>query len=411
MKTMKKIISVLLTVVLIFTLSLSVTAHEKKSENKYPIILVHGMFGWGRDEGINRIIPYWGATTGSLVEYLASNNIEAYDVSVGPMSSAWDNACELYAQLTGTTVDYGEAHSKLHNHERYGRTYAKPLFEDWGKDKKIHLIGHSHGGQGVRLLAHLLTYGDEAEMKATTDGTVSGLFTGGKENWVESVTTICSPNNGTASYNVGASMYWDYIMKATMNVYATLMGRSFFNGVLVDFHLEQFGLTYIPGETTADYLIPAMIKFAKTSDNVITDLTFEGAQALNEQIEISKNINYFCYTYDLSTEKHHIPLYADTHLLLLTGLMLRVYGVPQNTAGMTFDESWLPTDGLVNTVSGENPIDEPAKAFDGNIESGIWNVMPRYKGDHGTPIGLMADKDETHKFYDNLTKMLISLED
>ncbi|MBR3589234.1 MAG: hypothetical protein IKL16_06685 [Clostridia bacterium] len=411
MKTIKSIFALILCIVISLTVSIIPNAKTAEYQNKYPLIFVHGMFGWGKDEGINKIIPYWGATTGSLIEYLDNKNIEAYDVSVGPMSSAWDNACEIYAQLTGTTVDYGEAHSKAHNHDRYGRTYTEPLFENWGENKKVHLIGHSHGGQGVRLLAHLLTYGDETEMKTTTDGTVSGLFTGGKENRVESVTTICSPNNGTASYNVGASMYWDYALKATMNIYATLMGRSFLNGVLVDFHLEQFGLTYIPGETTTDDLIPAMIKFAKTSDNVITDLTFEGAQALNKQIKTSKNIHYFCFTYDMTTEKHYLPLYADTHLLLLTGLLLRIYGVPENTSGLIFDESWLPTDGLVNTVSGENPIDEPAKTFDGNIESGLWNVMPRCKGDHGTPIGLMADKDETHKFYDNLTEMLISLED
>lgn len=411
MKTIKSIFSLLLCIGISFSVSIAPNAVTAESENKYPFIFVHGMFGWGKDEGINEIIPYWGATTGSLIEYLDSQNIEAYDVSVGPMSSAWDNACEIYAQLTGTTVDYGEAHSALHGHDRYGRTYKEPLFEGWGKDRKIHLIGHSHGGQGVRLLAHLLTYGDENEIKVTDEKSISGLFTGGKENWIESVTTICSPNNGTASYSVGASMYWDYALKTVMNVYATFMGRSLFNGRLVDFHLEQFGLTYIPGNTTADDMIPAMINFAKTSDNVITDLSFEGAQVLNEKIEISKNINYFCYTYDMTTKKHHLPLYADTHLLLLTGLLLRLYGVPENTAGMIFDENWLPTDGLVNTVSGENPIDEPAKKFDGNIESGVWNVMPTCRGDHGTPIGLMASKNETHAFYDNLTKMLISLED
>ena len=29
----------------------------------------------------------------------------------------------------------------------------------------------------------------------------------------------------------------------------------------------------------------------------------------------------------------------------------------------------------------------------------MWNVMPVSTGDHGTPIGLFADKDNTHKFY------------
>ena len=90
---------------------------------KYRVIFVHGMFGWGENEGINKFIPYWGATTGSIIEYLLRNSVECYSASVGPMSSAWDQACELYAQLMGTTVDYGEYHSRKFAHKRFGRTY------------------------------------------------------------------------------------------------------------------------------------------------------------------------------------------------------------------------------------------------------------------------------------------------
>ncbi len=48
----------------------------------------------------------WGMTTGSLTSYLNSLGYETYSATVGPISSAWDRACELYAQLTGTTVDF-----------------------------------------------------------------------------------------------------------------------------------------------------------------------------------------------------------------------------------------------------------------------------------------------------------------
>ncbi len=78
----------------------------------YPLIFVYGMFGWGENEGINKLFPYWGTTTGSLTEYLTSNEIECYAASVGPMSSAWDQACELYAQLTGIRIDYPEDYKK-----------------------------------------------------------------------------------------------------------------------------------------------------------------------------------------------------------------------------------------------------------------------------------------------------------
>ena len=53
----------------------------------YPIIFVHGMFGWGQNEGINKKAPYWGATSGSITDYLSDGDIECYAASVGPMSS------------------------------------------------------------------------------------------------------------------------------------------------------------------------------------------------------------------------------------------------------------------------------------------------------------------------------------
>ena len=56
-------------------------------KNTYPMIFVHGMFGWGADEGIDKKLPYWGATTGNLMEFLQENGYECYAVSVGPLSS------------------------------------------------------------------------------------------------------------------------------------------------------------------------------------------------------------------------------------------------------------------------------------------------------------------------------------
>ena len=36
--------------------------------------------------------------------------------------------------------------------------------------------------------------------------------------------------------------------------------------------------------------------------------------------------------------------------------------------------------------------------------------MPLRKGDHGTPIGLFSDKEATHRLYDEITNMLLSIE-
>ena len=119
------------------------TNANRKTLNKEPFIFIHGLNGWGGAEGINGIMPYWGATTGDLMIFLKQNGYECYSASVGPISSAWDRACELYAQLIGSTVDYGIAHSEANGHDRFGRTYYTALVPDWGEldtDGKIQKI-------------------------------------------------------------------------------------------------------------------------------------------------------------------------------------------------------------------------------------------------------------------------------
>ena len=108
---------------------------QQSGAERYPTIYVHGLMGWGEHDQIYAVTPYWGLTS-DLMPYLTGKGYESYAASVGPLSSAWDRACELYAQLTGTTVDYGAAHAAEYGHARYGVTYDKPLFEGWSADKR-----------------------------------------------------------------------------------------------------------------------------------------------------------------------------------------------------------------------------------------------------------------------------------
>ncbi|MBQ2972971.1 MAG: hypothetical protein IJE19_01320 [Clostridia bacterium] len=379
------------------------------SKNRYPFIFVHGMFGWGSAVGIDKIAPYWGSTTGNLMKYLSAQGYECCSASVGPVSSAWDCACELYAQLCGTRVDYGVAHSKRHSHERFGRTYKKPLICNFGKTK-IHLIGHSHGGQVIRLLAHLLTYGDEDEINSTDESNISGLFTGGKEDWISSITTVCTPNNGTTLYYLAEKANIIPPLGRATDFAMAIIGRTFIHGRLVDFQLEQYGLTPLKDERKADKIITAMNKMRDTDDNVLTDLSFKGAFELNKKIRISKNINYFCYTSNGCSPNDFKPHNIKFPILKPLSRLISKHELPQEQYGLTFDRSWHENDGLVNTPSGKNPINDPAKEFDGKIEPGIWNIMPVLTGDHGQATGLFADKTKLHEFYNNLAEMLIGTE-
>lgn len=359
----------------------------------YPIIFVHGMFGWGQNEGINKKAPYWGATSGSITDFLSDGGIECYAASVGPMSSAWDQACELYAQLTGTRVDYGEAHSKKHGHNRYGRTYEKPLFEGWSADKKIHLIGHSFGGNSSRMLAHLLANGAPEEVETSED--VSPLFLGGKEDLICSVTAICSPLDGTKAYETVEKYKLIKPLKFLAYNYAGIFGRTSVGHKFADFHLEQFGLTDSPDIKSNASFVDAMKKMFITEDCIAYDMYAQGSRELNEKIHISPSVYYFSYPFNAVDEIKNKPLNTDFFIMKATSsLMLH----DSKKSGKPI----VGNDGLVDVESAKHPSTEPFKDFDRNdIRAGIWNVMPVSIGDHGTPIGLFASKEETRIFYNN----------
>ena len=419
-----------LSCVLIFTLLLgafptaSFAAQDSwQPKNNEPFIFVHGLNGWGSDEGINSLIPYWGATTGDLMVFLNKNGYECYSASVGPISSAWDRACELYAQIIGSTVDYGVAHSEKNGHDRFGRTYYSALVPDWGeldengKIQKIHLIGHSFGGTTIRMLVHLLTYGSPEEIAATESNDISGLFTGGKKDWVKSVTTVSTPHNSSNIYYPLKYFGIYDVVRIFSYLYAGIMGRSFLNGRFVDFHLEQFGLTDIPGEGGADNLLAAIYR-AETNneDTCAYDLSTKGTAELNDMLEITDSIYYFSYSFS-TTEKLPVigvefPKLNTNPVIYLTSLiMVFMPEFKDEYTQVVYDDNWRSNDALINTMSATYPFDEAHKDFDETFEKGIWNVMPVREGDHGSAIGLFADEETVQSYYLELSDMLCNLPD
>ena len=132
----------------------------------YPTVFVHGLLGWGARDALYRAVPYWGLAAGDVLGYLNACGYDCRAASVGIISSAWDRACELYAELTGGTADYGIAHAQRFGHARFGAAYPAPLVPDWGADRPIDLVGHSFGGATARLLLQLLADGCPEEVQA-----------------------------------------------------------------------------------------------------------------------------------------------------------------------------------------------------------------------------------------------------
>ena len=431
MKKTRRFLCLLLTLVLALSLCvIPAAAADDQTRSDDPVVFVHGLFGWGQRDKIFRIMPYWGMTTGSLPDYLATQGYETYAASVGPLSSAWDRACELYAQLTGTTVDYGAAHAAEYGHARYGVTYDKPLFEGWSADKKINLVGHSFGGATIRLFLDILADGSaEEQAAAKAAGTeVSPFFQGGKADWVYSLTTLAAPHNGTTFLECCGDMtQFAAEISTTM---AKLLGISDFKGVY-DFQLEQFGFYRKDGETVLEALDRVLHSdFLSHNDNVFRDLTIDRALELNDDIEIQPNVYYFSYAGDKTRQSaitgERTSAVDMTPLFVPFANQMCGYYDQTTAGGFRIDKSWAPNDGLVNTVSALYPTDSAGRCLtksekigyiqqDGysnvSYHPGVWNVMPVRHYDHGNFIAGMPVADLSSQSTVTLRQFYLSLMD
>ena len=361
-----------------------------KFETNYPFVLVHGMMGFGQDELLNKLVPYWGMLSGALEPCLKALGIkEIYNPSVGKYSSAWDRACELYAQLVGGTVDYGEAHSKKYGHSRYGRTYKKPLFEGFGPDKKVNLFGHSFGSATIRLFASLMAYGSEEEKEATPENELSDLFKGGKADWIFSITAIAGVHEGTTLL-YALPRFMDKFEDVTYML-ANISGDNLL-GKLYESHMEQWGLIgFENGKVVSKPFNRSIQKKIKEShDNVWYDLTLQGAKELNERIQIVPEIYYFSWACCKTTQMFFNPKPRQTPRFSMCPLFFAfshaIGKYSKNTIDdYPIDEMWLQNDGLVSTVSELAPFNEPHMDLHDcktSPKKGIWYVCDTIPLDH-----------------------------
>lgn len=348
----------------------------------YSYVYVHGLSGWGSYDSVNNIMPYWGMFGGSLLKYLKRQGFNCYAASVSPKGSAWDRACELYAQLTGTVTDYGEAHSKECNHDRFGTDFTgRPLVKKWNSENKISLLGHSFGGATVRMLVSLMAQGDESE-RAASGEKVSPLFTGGKADWIYSVTTLAAPHNGTTAYNTDGSENAGSDMDKAM---AELVAKA--NQEEDDGRAKKDFASY--------------------------DMYIDNALELNKTLALPENVYYFsiaCTCSHQNEDGTYSPDRERMESLFVSSAEAIGHFTGETKNGFVIDESWQENDGLVNTCSAKAPMYQPSTDFDkNNIQSGIWNVMPVYYGDHMSLQGGMFVKNDVRAYHANLLNMINSI--
>ncbi|WP_250507200.1 hypothetical protein [Caballeronia sp. GAFFF3] len=366
-------------------------AANGKSGNNFPNVLVHGFCGWGRETLTSKIYHYFGGT-GDIQEYLNNRGYQTFTAAVGPLSSNWDRACELYYFLKGGVVDYGAVHSARYGHERYGRSYPG-VFPEWSEEHKVHLIGHSMGGPTIRTLVQLLEHGDPDEIAfapSSREAGTSELFKGGKQ-WVHSITSIAGVNNGTpVADDLGEPMS-DLLLSL-----ASLCGADN-RDLLFDFDLKQWGIHREKGEDLVEYAKKIMLSKAwKTTDSAIYDLSFAAARLQNIWVKTSPHTYYASYCADGT-----VPGLADTRvpmsnmnpLLLGGGAAL---GLNERDLAGGF-LNWRPNDGCVPVPSAQYPIGHAHEFVGDNPahppKKGVWYVHPPIAGvDH---IGIVQPVGST----------------
>ncbi|WP_436937489.1 lipase-like domain-containing protein [Staphylococcus xylosus] len=348
-------------------------------KNKYPIILAHGFSGYPDESKPAVLPPYWG---GNKVDLDKELNKQGYDVREGGMSpfgSNYDRALELYYYIKGGTVDYGAYHSKKYGHARYGKTY-KGIYPEWAPGKKVHLVGHSFGGQTIQVLEDMLRNGvpEEIEYQKKHGGDIPEIFAGGNNNMVSSVTTIATPHNGTfisdklGNKPIARKLFYN-ILKYTSNKYTK-----------ADYGLEPWGIKQRDDESYIQYLKRVKDnKVWKTEDTSFTDGSIEGSKKINDRLTLSKDVAYTSITAE------------DTHKTFNNRQrgnlkMFAPFKILANLVGRQNPESWREGDGPVPLKSGLYPFNKPHKdtTFDSKPELGLWGVMPTLKNwDHMDLVG------------------------
>lgn len=386
---MSKILSVFLAVIMFLFPSANLPKAQLDTETmntQYTYVFVHGLSGWGEYAVYYNLMPYWGIFGGNLMKYLRARGADVHAASVGPTESQWDRACELYAELTGTRVDYGEAHSARCGHARFGKDYSyRPLVDAWDAEHKINLLGHSFGGATVLQFVELMANGSAEEREASGEN-VSELFTGGKADWIYSVTTLAAPLCGTTAYEVRADIEVD--PDATLDEHAEV-------GVLNT--ASNAPRDRIP-EDCAEY-----------------DMYIDNAIRVNGSFEVLPNVYYFSIPCSMTVQNEngdYVPVEDGMEVLFRASAYRMGAYTGQTPGGFEIGPEWRENDGLVNTISARAPWGAPTVEFDpesGAAQPGVWNVFPTYDGDHMSLQGGMTKNNNIRGLYIDLIQMINDL--
>ena len=377
--------------------------------NMHPVVLVHGLFGWGPGEVAD--FPYWGL--GRSV----SSVLPRREASVGAISSLHDRACELAFQIRGGHVDYGEHHASDAGHARYGRTFTtdEALHPAWSAEQPVHLVGHSMGAPTIVRLQQLL------------DDDFFGWDS--THQWVASISSISGALNGsTATYFFGCNESTGLLDEDTLGdfladlVEATLRATGGLFDRVYDFDLDHWGITTDPDQPMGAYLdqVAASPMF-RGRDNAAYDLTLQGALAHNAESRSHPNTHYFSYvtgqTFGGYFTGKHYPQPDMNPFMIPSSLYVGRKRFDQPFYPGFDSSDWWENDGIVSSYSQLYPRIAGQHQLGGEIgdrttfERGCWYYEHVDDMDH-IDIVALPELDQIGRqktFYQDLFDRLASL--
>ena len=366
---------------------------SKPSPNAIPTILVHGFGNASHFKiGGKTVLYYWGGfptedhPNNSFQENLIKNsNSPVFIAKVSPFGSNFDRAVELFAQIKGSCVIYGEKHAKNYGHlpfypenkssnneyafekisiekndkgyekylgKHFVRCFSPGFYPEWDDNHPVHLIGHSLGGQTIRVLEALLNQknvrankeeSSNAELlefkldpvvqkylfcnqinkeketdkfKLTPPENITECMTRfSKGTSIKTLLTVAAPNLGTTFISILKDPLFGEFGGPTLD--DVLFHAAEFTNEILSHDLMQENnydswLDHWPEVNTKKNegyhknLIKQNLRqndmndekggFTKTKDFSLYDLSVDGAKKLNEQIlsrDVSPNVYYF----------------------------------------------------------------------------------------------------------------------